>query len=254
MIKLVRGDEESLSGRVVVYSKIKLEYAEKNSPIIRAVYASTSIDDLINYFDLSKNLIKHIKEDYDDALKKDAARMPKKKGNEQVYLYIYGNNFNDEKKILKTPWDILFTGDHPSLKFCDEAIDLGIKLYATKLNEQRFMSHHESTNILFMPVVYYPSEKSIKSYITKRFINPMFKYSGKNDTVYNRAKDDFLTFAAGKPYDIDALELCDLAKSKNIDQGLIQLYTDKIDALHMEDFKLAAELKIKIEKILNISK
>jgi excinuclease UvrABC nuclease subunit len=71
-----------------------------------------------------------------------------------------------------------------------------------------------------------------------------------SDSKKERLKRGFLKFSEGTPFEKDAIEICNLLENVgSASLKLIALYTNKIVAVHKQDYEEAAEIRDKIKEL-----
>lgn len=255
-MKLIRGDENNLLGRVISFSKCNNPEAIavfERKPII-AFYATSDIDSFIKRIGATDELAKDLRKN-DIAMREDA----KKKGNLKLLSnYVSPITLEDETQLEEGDEDLLNTGEYNSLEDCCYAAELGIKFYILHIEEKftkekQIKKPIEPINQNLLVENYSQVEKSkIGQYLKENFILPALEaYTRKDKLRGKNLTSALITFCADSQFNEDArllAEILDQQKSSNY--GLIEDYIGKIQAITSEDYESAARFRDKILKRL----
>jgi hypothetical protein len=248
-IKLVRGNIESLEGRVITFSRFERgEFAEK--PVV-ALYSTNQVEDFIKKFELPEDVARDISKNHNDMVAKARA----KHQNANVFTYYTAPLLvESEKEIYSGNEDILDVGNYLAVERCLDAVKLGVEFYILQFEKQFLLNgpknKHEEKISEEVFLNYTLVQKSILGdYISRNFITPLMEYKKqKNDREVQRIGQSFIDFSSGSPFIQDVYEMLGVIEKGDINPVLIKTYLNKIEAINNEDYETAARLRDLIRK------
>ncbi len=177
---------------------------------------------------------------------------------------------SSEQNFIEGDFDVLFVGEFETPALAVEGLFLGSMYYALLLKNQSSRKEVKTQkNVKLLPA---PAQKldflqthilyvgtSIRDALLHSYIIPMSDAKRfKRENVYQKLEKELLTFCQGSKFEVSALGLCETVclSVQTKTPELNHLYLQKVDALihqmdavHLEDFKRAAELKRKIQQV-----
>lgn len=259
MIKLTKGNEANLEGKVMIYSKLTDSFLNdrlKKPSILVSSYFTTYIEDFIEKSKAPREVMdcteKHIKEMKESA-KKELGKEPR-----ILPVYSFFPVFYSEDELKQSKSDIIYTGSFANPMTNMESIDLGAKIYFIKFEEQvaknlnlnNILNNLKKTDANLFNYSNFKGKK-IKEHIRDRYIVPMIDAKGfGNVCEFDKLRLNFIGFIAGSNYTREALDLCtliDKASKTTLGLELIENYMNKIEAIHSENYESAKKLQDKID-------
>lgn len=270
-LNLVKGDENNLQGKVIVYSKLThisngCKHCEDEScPIpqgyepIFSLYGSIDKEDFIRNTDPPKELFNDLDDKIDSGCNFGAA----KKDSE----FFYGGTIliETEKEILSRPVDVVNVREYTQPTLCQNAVKAGMQLYLINFLEQSSKKQHNPKKINSSITTYrdFKGGEAIRGFIANQYMLPMLKAKerGNFDTL-KTLKEDFMRFSEGSLFSDDVMALYKYLEESNeaspshILTNQSHVYLDRIVAKHLlkeavaeERFEDATKLKNRIAKL-----
>lgn len=252
MIKLIRGDIDSLEGRVTVFSRM----IDEENPVIFALYQTTDALDFVERVGAPREVADKMKEMVDHAHK----TLKEKGADFGRILPIFASplRIGDEKDLYIGSEDLVDTGKFVHHPHGFNAVMAVSDIYFSKFTEQMVKRHNlDEINELEKGFVVEKSfrdvdRKEIGSYMTFNFVVPLL-----DSYIYDRAdeskriKSRFVRFGQESPFFRDILgliEVIDAGKGK-ANYGLVEAYVGKIQAISSEDYVAAARFRDTIKTL-----
>jgi len=239
MIELTNGDMDSLEGRVLIYGKFQNgdeEYA------IMAIYASTDIVDFSEKTGVDPNVIKRNR---NESIKTSSGQPKSGRTDSNVESISLASLTLNENDIETYDCDRLYAQAWDSWVHCYTAIMTGLVIYLSRYGEQLTKKHkmnpvgpNESLT------KYDPNETSVDlgAYISERFVSKMFLHRDLDHGKFEDLRQEFIAYSRGSPIFNDVLALCRAIEAQAPTE-VIELTIEKINAIHIEDYARAAEIR-----------
>jgi len=254
---LLHGDSDRLEGRVLVYGRIKSDGEEKilwggeevkiseNSFIGK--YSSIDAKDIAKKFDcVTDEEISQKAKELEDKfreVRKDEISVGK------VPVYTIFVTFDSDVGIKDDCLDdIVYVGEYCDSENCMQAIELGEDAYIVRLKEQM----QNTLDAKIENKTHFDlKSKSIKDYILNQYIIPIITSQAQGDEKnVSRLEKLFVEFSENSLFKNEVMDLCARLKKTDKTSGIfvIQACAEIIDAIHLEQYERAAELRDIIKK------
>lgn len=266
MIKLIRGDEDNLEGRVVVYGRFVVDKGVSDlasrlpTGTIFAMYAATNRADFLSnpFFErhgMSPESLKAL--DEITAEIESSVEEHSKAANIKLFQ-VYATHlpeFQSEKELSVGSEDLVFVGKYHSQEICVMALSKGLELYILHFEDQTRkklgMNSFKKGDANVSPSVTYQdiTGEKILHYISTTHVGPMLDAQRQdNKGEFNRLKREFVLFGLRAPFATDLFDLCGEIENNGTQPNLplIEAYVGKISAIHSEDYAVAGKHHSKI--------
>jgi len=260
-MRLIKGDEDNLEGRVVIFTRYigedkfaadprsGLNRAAISKGQIFAVYASSDILDF-----RAKTGVDIV--DIEDLLIKAAEEQQSMHINKELIPFYCASYPASEEEINYGESDILFLGKFHTIHSCIAVLHEGFQIYGLLYIDQMSHKHKfESFKSEEEFITYKDLKKEeIHDHMMKEYVTTLIDASiNREQARFEQIQQRFIQFSAGSPFVKDVIKLCELVKSDGKYQRneLLEAYVQKISAIINEDYLLAAQ---KRDEILQLSK
>jgi len=277
MINLVKGDMDSLEGKVLVFSRLESQTGE--NPIL-ALYAATNPLDFVEKIGAPREMVSDLEKQTKIGAE-NAIKMIQKELNdtfcpgmkiEPVVLPVYITNIpiSSEGDLYLGDEDVIDAGVFSNPAACFEAMTMGVKFYLNKhednvgkkhgLNEEKEKAdgvrkakpecERQAPEINYKNI----DRREFRRYVTENFVAPILDSYRDGERHRTSAKEaEFIRFSAQTPFASNVVELIDVmgGAKDNPNIPLIEAYVNLIVAVREEDYKTAATMRDRIKEIRN---
>lgn len=257
---------DTLQGRVIVYGKL-FNTSSKNMSIswpryeqvifphksqvcgwYVTIHPEEFASSLCNGGDALSAKIKELEEQAREAHKEETGR-------DALPLFYEFSSFfcaDDDNAVLRHPSDVVYVGDYSSPVACFDAMKGGKFIYFAKV-ETQVVEKLVSLGCSFDGKK--PSEfsgASIFDYVSDSFVRVCVEGRMKSDIVLLKVGENKLKeFGLGADFESDVYGLCNFIRNESSHFDLvIKLWTKKIDAIHLEKYEAAADLRDQINALI----
>lgn len=264
-MELIKPNEGELTGKVIVYSKFKgdpdvpkdcegCSIAPKDGKIY-AMYATTDPTEFMHKTGAPKEGLDRLVDEVNDEIKKCEDL-----GVELKIFQVYATQFpvDSETELLYASEDVLNTGTFSNPIRCIQAVEMGVRYYLLLLEEQTSEklgdSIYSKGDQQRNPKITYKDfeGKEIRDHVMQEYIIPMIDSIRYDDQIkFKKNRNNFMHFSAGSPFAQDTIDLCDQIErnAKNQSTDLIEARATKINAIHIEDYIVAAQKRDEIKRL-----
>ena len=250
MIEFIKGNQDSLEGRVLIYSNLSLcDHPEHDQ--VHAMYGNTEASGLISRLldfgfeenDISTRVNRIVIE---------TSRLVDPLKHKVVYFVFFSVKSNEE--IIENPKDddLIFVGKFTDVSRCYSALDATAKLYSNVYTEQRSVRQELMKEPAKIRTHKDFAGEPIIDYVLNKYIVPMLDSMQRDDTnFYQRLNEELAQFSADSPFASATAEMSAIIKKsgRNPNVPLIEAYVKIIDAVHREDYMGAAAIRDKIKDL-----
>lgn len=242
-MRFEQGNPERLEGKVLVYASL----CKSDEPrSICGVYITHDLNDL-----KARSGAATPTEVLDSILKKWYVQ---KSDDLKDVLPLYGTRAQmDLNDLLSLTCDMLFVGKFSAPDACEHATKLGAEYYVVLLEDQLRNRKAAAPQSAAPQAPAKPQHTDIEPeefsrYIMREYVMPlMHELQSGTENGLAKLKESFRTFSAGAHFRADVDGFCDaLVFGKAPHKELMDVFYQKILAVHDENFTLAAQLRDKI--------
>lgn len=233
MLKLERGDEDNLVGKVVVYSTLEFPsklYKLKN--ITYLLYASNDKDDFFEKTTISKKQAEKLEK---ECKKQDKEDFP--------MFFVFNEQFADKVSFSLADEDLINAGTYFLGELCGRAINAELSLYQIEYYNQQISKSKE--NKFKNEKTYGDVKENVGAYLLEKYIGPMISAKEKrNHEKFNELKLSLMRFGIKTeiaPEISKAIKMLEQARRKNY--SLVWPHIKMISAIQKEDYRTAAEIR-----------
>tara|TARA_Y100000034_G_C6907867_1_gene421888 strand:- start:489 stop:1274 length:786 start_codon:yes stop_codon:yes gene_type:complete len=260
MMRLIKGNRDHLEGRVTIYSqwdRTESPHSNENSQLPPGLgenpfigfYLSIDPTDIAEQLNFNVERIHEILEQSKEHMKNKGINVSE---NSYLPIFVMPIYFADEAEVLSKQGDVLSIGNYSSLNRCSNALAMGMSMYFMKLMDQKNpqgMDISEKQKEKNIPLETYKdfNGEDIREYLLKTFVTPMLDAKSYQETERsNELKRNFLAFSEGASFSVDVVDLCNTLGNEETNLDLVDLYTRKIQAVHVEEYEVAAKIRDQI--------
>ncbi len=286
-IEWKRGNPESLEGRVIVYTKLdkdkcieSLEKEGHKTEKIKAFFEQRENVFYAHYWTNSKKAFEVKKESLDEMSKAVFKTIEKVielldatyKNKKERSFFESPMILLSEEELLNGDEDVIFAGEYSSHLLCQRALNNVVDLYylqfANELTVSKGKTQEQKEEVRQVKTHLDFFGESFKPYLQTDYVNALFSAHEKNDKkkigkLKKELADFFDANNSTSPFRHAALKknIKDLESlfsdyAKATDRVLKNLYTqkatliiDKLDAVHLEQYKEAGKINKRLEEL-----
>lgn len=250
--KLVKGDEEHLQGRAIIYSN-----CERNGLVLGtfAMYLAARLEDYVCKMNVGPEAAGVITKRWEER----SAELKRSFG-AGGFLPFYNSQMPDlsEEEILASEEDVVFTGNYDNPVWCAQTINAAIPFYVLPFIQQDRRGMPASIHGLESRIVAWETpqlanaEIEFLAHIAGTYVMPMMftQITGHTrglEAVASQFREYCGQFNLGR----DAERLCEIIQSMGGDGqiGIVQRYLQKMGAIVAQRYEAAARLRDEIGQL-----
>lgn len=252
MIKLIRGNENKLEGRLISFSRLEDEALLGSERPIIALYCTQDMLEFIEKMKIPPSVAEELK-NAQEKLYEDI----QKRGEKIKIFSSYISALPDvtEENLLSGTEDVLDMGVYLSPDRCVAAAKLGVELYTMNFEKQLLkkvgisgkIENKKTRSAQTLESYSLVKKDQIKRYLLENFVVPIMDSRIHKDE--NRARylsQDLVHFCKEAPFSSDIFELLEVLKNTRTDPQIVDDYLNKIEAIHCEKYETAAIFRDKL--------
>lgn len=261
--------KENLEGKILIYSRLKCEpdtlqliqlgdkQISAGNGHVFCTYNTTDARDLAEKMSVPSDQIDAIVTQIENQKEQFISAHPISEEDLGIHFCKISLAFESEDELSQFDCDMIYVGEYSSLRRCAQAVDKAEDIYLCALREQTLRKHDASEPSFSINTTHDCfKSKNIKEELFNRYVIPLQNAYSSNDLIKAQAlKNNFINFAKNSFFSKDISDLCEIIEKNTANNApyLIQAYVEKINAIHLEKYDVAAQMRDEIIKFLNDS-
>ncbi len=253
MIRLIKGNENKLEGRLISFSRLEDEATLDSERPIIALYCTQDMLEFIEKMKIPPSVAEELK----NAQEKLYEDIQKRGEKIKIFSsYIAALPDVTQENLLSGTEDVLDMGTYLSVDRCMDATKLGVEIYTMNFEKQLLkkvglLGKLDTKKNIAKPTLESYSlvrKDEMKKYLLENFVVPIMDSRIHKDE--NRARyisSDLVNFCKEAPFSSDIFELLEVLKNTRSNPQIVDDYLNKIEAIYSERYEIAAIFRDKIK-------